>query len=738
MTPSKKSLKTIFGVLAIVWFLTPLSVRAATITVTSTADSGPGSLRAAIASASPGDTINFSLAYPATITLSSTLSIGTSMTIGGPGASNLAISGNNSVQVLNIGGGITVTISGLSIQNGNNSAGNGGAISSSGTLMLGNTTLSGNAASFGGGIYIYQGSVTVTNSTLSGNSATDNGGGIYIYQGLLTTLTNSSLFGNSAASGGGGIFNYNGPLTLTNSTLSGNSASQGGGIDNYVDNNQGTMVVINSTFSGNSAASGGGINNDYGPLTLINSTLSGNSASQGGGINNYMGTATAKNNIIANNPSGRNCSGSTFISQGYNLSDDASCPFNQVGDVNNTPAGLDPGGLKNNGGPTQTIALLPTSPAVNAIPLNPTNYCIDLNGAPVGTDQRYLTRPQGSACDIGAYELIDPDDTKLAQLSGGNNFNGDQIVNGNVTASNFVGNGAGLTGIVATTANTATTATNALSLGGVSAGNYARLDVGNNFAANQAMPNITVSGTGNFGGPNYAGTAVTGTSSGLTGVTGNSSSGVGVGGASSSGYGVTGNSSTGVGVGGASTSGYGVAGNSQSSVGVGGASTSGYGVTGYSTNNTGILATTTSINATTAAAVFNNNATGNTGNILLGQYNGTNKFTVDAKGDVAASGSVAIGGGTPIAEHLSQTFSINVPSIAPDNCYRLAPLNLPGARDGDTIALGVQNALIGGLTYTYFAWVSYVDYVTIRVCNPHGANKLPGVSGVIRVDVWKH
>ncbi len=71
-----------------------------TITVTNTNDSGAGSLRNAIASASPGDTINFSLTYPATITLASTLTISTSLTISGPGAANLAISGNNAVEVL--------------------------------------------------------------------------------------------------------------------------------------------------------------------------------------------------------------------------------------------------------------------------------------------------------------------------------------------------------------------------------------------------------------------------------------------------------------------------------------------------------------------------------------------------------------------------------------------------------------------------------------------------------------
>src|SRR5208282_4419613 len=268
-----------------------------TFTVTNTNDSGFGSLRDAMANAASGDTINFSLAYPATITLASTLTINTSLTISGPGASNVAISGNNAVQVFSIGGG-TVNISGVTIENG----------------------------SFGG----------------------------YPY--------------------GGGIAN-GGTLTLSNSAVSGNTGS-------YV---------------------GGGIYNE-GPLTLSNSTVSSNSSSYGGGIFNY-GPLTAKNSIVANN-SGGNCDlGQAITSQGHNLSDDASCGFAGTGDMNSTAAGLDPGGLKANGGPTQTIALLASSPAVNAIPLSPVNYCTDTNGNPVTTDQRGTTRPQGPACDIGAYEL---------------------------------------------------------------------------------------------------------------------------------------------------------------------------------------------------------------------------------------------------------------------------------------------------------------------------------------------
>src|SRR5262249_43599971 len=90
---------------------------------------------------------------------------------------------------------------------------------------------------------------------------------------------------------------------------------------------------------------------------------------------------------------------------GYNLSDDATCNLRGTGDRNSTPASLDPRGLQDNGGPTQTIALMAFSPAVDAVPVTPTNFCTQSDGAtPVATDQRGVPRPQGFACDTGAYE----------------------------------------------------------------------------------------------------------------------------------------------------------------------------------------------------------------------------------------------------------------------------------------------------------------------------------------------
>jgi hypothetical protein len=165
----------------------------------------------------------------------------------------------------------------------------------------------------------------------------------------------------------------------------------------------GTLAINNSTLSGNSGSSlfgvshGGGISNG-GTLTISNSTLSGNSASSGGGIS---GSATLQNSIVANSLRGGNCSG-TMNSKGYNLSSDATCNFSGPGDMNSISPNLGP--LQNNGGPTQTMALLPGSPAIDAG--NPTG-CADGLGHLLKTDQRGDPRPDAEdigGCDIGAYE----------------------------------------------------------------------------------------------------------------------------------------------------------------------------------------------------------------------------------------------------------------------------------------------------------------------------------------------
>jgi hypothetical protein len=155
---------------------------------------------------------------------------------------------------------------------------------------------------------------------------------------------------------------------------------------------------VNSAYrcSGTCGGTGGAIVNGSGIFAMDNSTVSGNSA---GGIVNG-GTATLQNSIVDNN-AGINCHG-TITSHGYNLSSDDTCKLNVPGDLNNHDPLLGP--LQNNGGPTETMALLPGSPAIDGG--NPSG-CTDGQGHLLKTDQRGMPRPDREdivGCDIGAYE----------------------------------------------------------------------------------------------------------------------------------------------------------------------------------------------------------------------------------------------------------------------------------------------------------------------------------------------
>ncbi|MGA7380142.1 MAG: right-handed parallel beta-helix repeat-containing protein [Terriglobales bacterium] len=397
------SIQPCFGLamLAILW--TNLAT-AATITVTNTNDNGPGSLRAAIAAAAPGDTIDFSLPFPETITLTSApLVIYNSVTISGPGPLNLAISADQLLGVFQIAPFTPrVAISGLTIQggglSGNQVTPQGGGIFNEGQATITNCTVTTNQAAEGGGIYNH-GTMTITNSTISGNGA-EYGGGI-LNQGAMTVI-NSTISQDGAVSEGGGVYNE-GTLTLTNSTLFGSTASNsagggGGGIFNTE-----TLTVNNTTIYDNCAGSFSG--------------ASCNSIGVGGAIFDYSGTLEVKNSILANNgPSGNCAFTGTYplpLSFGHNLSDDDTCYFfTAIGDELGVLPGLDPNGIESNGGPTKTIALLPGSPAIDAIPVAPTNYCTAIDGTAILTDQRGVARPQGVGCDSGAFEVTFRQGTK--------------------------------------------------------------------------------------------------------------------------------------------------------------------------------------------------------------------------------------------------------------------------------------------------------------------------------------
>jgi hypothetical protein len=239
--------------------------------------------------------------------------------------------------------------------------------------------------------------VTLQALTVRYGRTTGDGGGLANFGTL--TLMNSTIRGNQAAYGGGLYNHLRSTLTLINSTVSGNAARNhsGGGL------NEGTLTLMDSTVSGNTArnGSGGGLGNG-GTLTLMNSTVSGNTAQAGGGLSNGN-RLTVMNSIVANNLSGGDCrayGGSSITSMGYNLASDWSCQLFPGTDWPATDPVLGP--LHYNGGRTTTHALLPGSPAIDAIPWG-TNGC----GTTLFSDQRWQARaqPTGGACDIGAYEV---------------------------------------------------------------------------------------------------------------------------------------------------------------------------------------------------------------------------------------------------------------------------------------------------------------------------------------------
>ncbi|MCG3148821.1 MAG: hypothetical protein PCFJNLEI_02270 [Verrucomicrobiae bacterium] len=274
--------------------LAAFAAHAATITVISIADSGPGSLRQAIADANNGDTIVFDpiLATKSIALTSGELLINKNITINGLGATNLAVTGTSTSRVFTVTGGATATLAALTISGG--TATNGGGIANFATLTLNNVTLTNNTATAGGALFTSNGVLTVNNSTLAGNAATE-GGALFVAAGT-ATFASSALATNNADSGGA-IANH-GTVTLTNVTLTGNSATFGGGL--YSTN--GTATIRASAFRNNTANAGGAVYNDAGnTLTLTQaSAVTGNGAFGGGGLYNE-GTLTVTASLIGTN-----------------------------------------------------------------------------------------------------------------------------------------------------------------------------------------------------------------------------------------------------------------------------------------------------------------------------------------------------------------------------------------------------------------------------------------------------
>lgn len=238
---------------------------------------------------------------------------------------------------------------------------------------------------------VNDGSVAINNITLQ-NGASYQAGSLLIGENAVVTLTESMLNSNQATHGGA-IYN-NGVLIIDGSTLAYNQASNtGGGIYN-----RGPLLQIsNSTFSGNSAKYGGTISHFINMLKIDNSTFANNLATNRGGHLNklFTGEVEVRNTIFSNSPVGTDCYGNgEWNVDNSNLDSDGSCDNAVPSETINL------GPLQNNGGTTMTHALLAESSAIDA---GNDAFCQE---APVNNvDQRGVSREQGEACDIGAYEF---------------------------------------------------------------------------------------------------------------------------------------------------------------------------------------------------------------------------------------------------------------------------------------------------------------------------------------------
>jgi hypothetical protein len=419
------------------------SVYADVITVTNTNDSGPGSLRQALADANDGDAINFDPALNGqAITLTTAeLVVDNSITISGPGSDLLRVKAptNDFFRIFHVMPDHTVTIEGLTIGPNHYCDSGCGIFNDQATLTLNNCAVTGNTARDGGGGIAYSGPTFISNSSVTGNTVLYSGNGAGILGGGSLTITNSRISGNFAGKGifhGGGIA-AGGTVTISNSTISGNSVTvSGGGIYNTgvatitsstingnfagggypfpngpglgggIYNSTGAMLTItNSTVSGNAVLTtdagpgcGGGIANS-GPLQIANTTISDNSATNGGGICN--GSALGIQDTLLNaGASGANIfnNSGTITSHGYNLSSDNGGGYlTGPGDQINTNPQLGP--LQDNGGPTRTHRLFPGSPAIDTGDPNFT--------PPPFYDQRGpgFDRVVNGRIDIGSFEV---------------------------------------------------------------------------------------------------------------------------------------------------------------------------------------------------------------------------------------------------------------------------------------------------------------------------------------------
>lgn len=423
---------SILALVAAAGIVLPCSVVANTLTVNTASDPGAMgtlSLRQAVAAANAGDTIQFAAALTSsTITLvGGGIPITRSMTIAGPGAEMLTISGNNGSRIFyirpvpddSVASHTQVTISGVTLANGNVGGQGGGAIHAvHSQVLVTQSTIRDSKAYWGGGMYSLFGTTTIQHSRLVGNQAA-NGGALYSVGDTQAGLYYDTISGNSAANKGGGVFIGSTPKGIVaESTISGNTVLQptadtgtqgGGGVAFQGISLNGQAYIINSTVTQNYSPSGGAgvalmdaqTAND---AKVYFSTIVGNTAAPyetGIGITSAGGSVDLYNTIAANNfsQSGADDLVGTFRSRQSLIKSPGGATITGTGSL----IGLDPllGPLADNGGPTLTMLPSSGSPAIHHVTCTP---CGDVGFG----DQRGV--PRHNPSDIGAVERQYPED----------------------------------------------------------------------------------------------------------------------------------------------------------------------------------------------------------------------------------------------------------------------------------------------------------------------------------------
>lgn len=375
---------------------------AAALTVTNSADSGADSLRQAVADLCANGTITFAAVLAGqTIALSSQLTLDKNLTIDGSAlATAVTLTGGHTTRLMTVNSGATVTLTALHFTNGRVDNGYGGAIYNEGTVTINHSHFQNNVAvtngsgGGGGAIANFGNSVTINHSSFSDNQALKGPGGAIVTWTPSTLLVNNSTFTNNRVTdhGGGAIYSNQAAVTLVGSTFNGNLSSYDDAISHLGGIGGAPLMIRNSTISGGNGIRVDNVYNDrFTSVAIHNSTLTGNTR----GVSANRSTVILANTIIANSTSGADCTvtNSTFATNSNNLIEDNSCSPLLAGDPNLGP-------LQDNGGATQTHALLVGSPAIDS---GDGSTCL-------ATDQRGVNRPidgngDGTArCDIGAFE----------------------------------------------------------------------------------------------------------------------------------------------------------------------------------------------------------------------------------------------------------------------------------------------------------------------------------------------